>query len=179
MAPSLVPLETTRLLLRPWRDADLAPFAALNADPEVTRHLPGPLTRPESDALAARLCEHVATHGWGLWAVEHAGAFIGFIGLARPRFDAPFGPAVEVGWRLARPVWGRGLATEGARAARDFAREHLAALPLVSFTVPANTASRRVMEKIGLVHDPTADFDHPALPIGHPLRRHVLYRDPR
>ena len=171
-------LTTERLVLRDWCEADLAPFAALNADPEVMRHFPAPLSRAESDALAARVREALAAQGWGLWAAEREGAFIGFIGLARPRFEAHFTPCVEVGWRLARAAWGQGLATEGARAALAFAREALPGERLVSFTVPANVASRRVMEKLGLVRDLAGDFDHPALPEGHPLRRHVLYRRP-
>ncbi|MFZ5442645.1 MAG: GNAT family N-acetyltransferase [Myxococcota bacterium] len=169
-------LRTARLVLREWRDDDLAPFAALNGDPEVMRHFPSTLERAESDALAARLGALVAQQGWGLWAVEHEGAFVGFIGLSRPRFTAPFTPCIELGWRLARHAQGRGLATEGARAALGFALEHLPGERLVSFTVPQNTASRRVMEKLGLTHEPADDFEHPLLPEGHPLRRHVLYR---
>ncbi len=175
----VVPLLTERLCLREWRAADLAPFAALNADPAVMRFFPAALTRTESDALAARLAAALAERGWGLWATEWQGAFIGFIGLSRPRFEAHFTPCVEVAWRLAAAAQGRGLATEGARAAVAYAREHLAAEPLVSFTTPDNHPSRRVMEKLGFTHDPADDFEHPALPEGHRLRRHVLYRAPR
>lgn len=169
-------LRTARLVLRDWGDDDLEPFAALNADPEVMRWFPAPLTRAESDAAAGRIRAFLAEHGWGLWAAEHQGAFIGFIGLSRPRFTAAFTPCVELGWRLARHAQGQGLATEGAQAALTFAREHLRGEPLVSFTVPENRASRRVMEKLGLAHDAAGDFEHPLLPEGHALRRHVLYR---
>ncbi|MFT3710801.1 MAG: GNAT family N-acetyltransferase [Archangium sp.] len=170
-------LSTARLLLRQWRDEDLAPFAALNADPEVMRHFPGLLNREESDSMASRIRALIDAQGFGLWAAEHDGRFVGFIGLNRPRFTAHFTPCVELGWRLAREAQGRGLATEGAREVLRFARTRLTGEPRVSFTVPDNTASRRVMEKIGLTHDARDDFEHPNLSEGHPLRRHVLYRD--
>jgi RimJ/RimL family protein N-acetyltransferase len=165
-----------RLILRGWRDDDLPPFAALNADPRVMRHFPSALDRQQSDHLAARIEEHFAEHGFGLWAVEVKGIapFIGFIGLAMPRFEAHFTPCVEIGWRLAAEHWGNGCAPEGARAALAFGFQTLE--EIISFTVPANHASRRVMEKIGMTHDPREDFDHPSIPEGHPLRRHVLYR---
>jgi RimJ/RimL family protein N-acetyltransferase len=171
-------LSTERLLLRPWRAADRAPFAALNADPEVMRHFPAPLTREQSDAFADRIEASFAHQGWGLWAVEvrDGGEFIGFTGLARPSFDAHFTPAIEIGWRLARGAWGRGYATEAARAAAAFGFETLAAEELVSFTAVANTRSRAVMERLGMTHDASGDFDLPSVPAGHELRRHVLYR---
>lgn len=167
-------MKTDRVLLREWRDEDLPHFAQLNADAEVMRYFPATLTREESDALAMRIRLALAEQGWGLWAAEHEGEFIGFVGLARPRFEAHFTPCLELGWRLARSAHGKGLATEAAIAARDFALRELSNEPLVSFTVPQNLASRRVMEKLGLVYD--GDFEHPALPAGHPLRTHVLYR---
>lgn len=171
-------LRTARLLLRRWRDEDRAPFAALNADPLVTEFLPGPLSRADSDALVDRIEGHFAQHGFGLWAIEVPDAipFAGFVGLAVPAFEAAFTPCVEVGWRLAAACWGRGYATEGARAALAFGFARLGLAEIVSFTVPANVRSRRVMERLGMTHDPADDFDHPALPDGHPLRRHVLYR---
>jgi RimJ/RimL family protein N-acetyltransferase len=178
--PANLPRElvTDRLLLRRWRDEDRAPFAALNADPRVVEHLPGPLSRAESDERAARIEAHFAEHGFGLWAVEVIDAvpFAGFVGLSVPRFEAPFMPCVEIGWRLAAECWGQGYATEGARAALQFGFEDLRLDEIVSFTVPENVRSRRVMEKLGLTHDPADDFDHPLLPEGHRLRRHVLYR---
>jgi len=177
-APPPHELRTERLLLRRFRPGDLAPFAELNADPEVMRHFERPLARAESDALAARIDEHFEEHGFGLFAVELLGdgAFAGFVGLSVPRFEAHFTPCVEIGWRLARSQQGCGYATEGARAALAFGFERLGLDEIVSFTVPANAASRRVMEKLGLARDPADDFDHPALAESHPLRRHVLYR---
>jgi RimJ/RimL family protein N-acetyltransferase len=171
-------LLTPRLLLRDWSDADLAPFAALNADPEVARHLPGTLTREASDAMAARIRAHLGRHGYGLFAVERRSepGFLGFVGLSQVPFEAAFTPAVEIGWRLAREHWGQGYATEAAAAVVELAFGELDLDDLVSFTVPGNLASRRVMEKLGMRRDPGEDFDHPRLAEGHPLRRHVLYR---
>jgi RimJ/RimL family protein N-acetyltransferase len=179
--PPVTTLETPRLRLRAWRDADREPFAALNADPVVMEHFPAPLDRAASDALADRIAGGLAERGWGLWAVEapDVAPFVGFVGLAVPRFTAHFTPAVEVGWRLARPWWGRGYAPEAAREVVRFAQDGLGLAEVVSFTAEGNVRSRRVMEKIGLTHDPADDFDHPDLPVGHRLRRHVLYRGPR
>jgi RimJ/RimL family protein N-acetyltransferase len=171
-------LRTARLLLRQWRDSDLEAFAALNADPEVMRHFPSVLTRAESDALALGARALISSRGWGLWAVEvvESAPFIGFLGLAQPRFDAHFTPAVEIGWRLAREHWGSGYATEGARAVVATAFDELGLDELVSFTTVANAASRRVMERLEMTHDPADDFEHPLLAPGHPQRPHVLYR---
>lgn len=171
-------MRTARLRLRQWRDEDLAPFAALNADPEVMAHFPAVLSREESDAGAARARAGIARDGYGFWAVEVLGGapFIGFVGIKPVNFAAPFAPAVEIGWRLARSTWGRGYATEAARAALTFGFGQLRLKEIVSFTVPANTRSRAVMERLGMTHDPAEDFDHPNLPEGHALRRHVLYR---
>jgi RimJ/RimL family protein N-acetyltransferase len=171
-------LETARLILRRWREPDLAPFARLNGDPAVMEYMPKLLTREESDAFAAHIEAQFDPYGFGLWAAElrATGEFIGFIGLSIPRFEASFTPCVEIGWRLAQAHWGQGLASEGARAVARYAFENLRLPELVSFTVPANTRSRRVMEKLGMTHDPRDDFDHPLLPAGHLLRRHVLYR---
>ncbi len=175
MQPSL---QTDRLLLRRWRDADRLPFQAMNADPRVMEFMPSLLSPDESDALVDRAQAHFDRHGYGPFAAEllENHSFIGFIGLSIPNFDVPFMPAVEVGWRLAFEYWGHGLATEGARAAVHYAFGELGLDSLVSFTVPENLRSRRVMEKIGMTHDPCDDFDHPRLSEGHPLRRHVLYR---
>jgi RimJ/RimL family protein N-acetyltransferase len=175
---SSLELRTGRLLLRGWRDSDLASFAALNADPTVMEHMPALLSREESDAMAARIRDHFARHGFGLWALEVPGVtdFAGFVGLSIPTFQAPFTPCVEVGWRLARTHWGHGYATEAAREALRFGFERLGLEEIVSFTVPANLRSRQVMERLGMHHTPAEDFDHPRLPEHHPLRRHVLYR---
>ncbi|VVE49226.1 GNAT family N-acetyltransferase [Pandoraea iniqua] len=173
-----VTLTTARTLLRPWRTDDLAAFAALNADREVMRHFPTTLDRAQSDAVAQRLRNHMETHGFGPWALEIPGVtpFAGFVGLMRVGFDAPFVPAVEIGWRLARPWWSNGYASEAARAAAHFAFDVLQLDELVSFTVPANVRSRAVMARIGMRHCPDEDFLHPLIPPGHRLRRHVLYR---
>lgn len=171
-------LRTERLLLRRWRDADLEPFAALNGDPETMRFFPAPLTREESDAFARHIRDTIESQGWGLWAVEAPGdaEFVGFVGLARPSFEAHFTPAVEVGWRLAREHWGKGYASEAARAAVAYGFDELGLGEIVSFTSRLNVPSIRVMERIGMTRDPADDFDHPRVPEGDPLRRHVLYR---
>ena len=171
-------LRTDRLLLRPWREDDLESFAALNADPAVMEHFARPLDRSESDAFVARIMAHFAREGFGFWAVEAPGAapLVGFVGLARPAFEAPFTPCVEIGWRLAREHWGKGYATEAARAALRYGFEQLSLDEIVAFTVPENVRSRAVMERIGMTRSADDDFDHPSLPEGHPLRRHVLYR---
>ncbi len=173
----MVELKTRRLRLRQWQNADLGPFAVLNADPEVTRYLPGRLNRQQSDELATGLREAIDRRGWGLWAVEVAAvrSFIGFVGLNRPRFPAHFTPAVEVGWRLARPYWGHGYATEAASAALSFGFEQLGLEEIVSFTAAINERSIRVMVRLGMSRQPAEDFDHPSVPDG-PLRHHVLYR---
>ncbi|HEY7450549.1 MAG TPA: GNAT family N-acetyltransferase [Vicinamibacterales bacterium] len=170
-------LETDRLRLRQWALADREPFAALNADPRVMEHFPAVLTQDESDALVS-LCEaHFEKHGFGLWVVEirRVTPFAGFLGLSVPNFQAHFTPCVEIGWRLAADYWGHGYATEGARAVLSFGFQVLELPEIVSFTVPGNLRSRRVMEKIGMTYDRADDFDHPN--VAQPaLRRHVLYR---
>jgi RimJ/RimL family protein N-acetyltransferase len=168
-----VSLTTERLILRRWRAGDRQPFAALNADARVMEFFPRVLNLKESDDLASRISEHFDRHGFGLWAVEIPGVvdFAGFVGLSIPRFVAPFTPCVEIGWRLAMGCWGHGYATEAARAALAFGFGELELREIVSFTVPQNLRSRRVMEKIGMTYDPAGDFDHPAVGT-----RHVLYR---
>jgi len=168
-------LRTDRLLLRRWVPADRVAFAALNADPRVTEYL-SPMSAEESDASAERIARHFEMNGFGLWAVDINGVtpFGGFVGLSIPKFDAPFMPCVEIGWRLAPAYWGQGYATEAARAALRFGFEHVKLAEIVSFTVPDNHRSRRVMERIGMVRDPAGDFDRADLP--ERLRRHVLYR---
>ena len=170
-------LRTPRLVLRAWQPRDLEPFAQMGADPEVMRHFPSLLTREQSDALAQDISSAITEQGWGMWAVEvlDSGRFAGFVGLNRPTFEAHFMPAVEVGWRLAREQWGLGYATEGARAAVEFGFRELGLDEIVAIAVPSNARSLRVMEKLGMTHDPADDFDHPRVPEG-PLRRHALYR---
>jgi RimJ/RimL family protein N-acetyltransferase len=171
-------LATNRLILRRWRESDREPFRALNADPRVMEFFPARMTSEETDAAMIRIEQHFERHNFGLYAAELTDeqAFIGFIGLNVPAFDAPFTPAVEIGWRLAPAYWGRGLATEGAHALAHFALETIGLPGLVSFTSATNLRSRRVMEKIGMARDLAGDFDHPGVPPGHPLRAHVLYR---
>ncbi|GIH99131.1 GNAT family N-acetyltransferase [Planobispora takensis] len=176
--PAAGTLRTPRLLLRPWLSSDLGPFAALNADPQVMEHFPAVLGREESDAFATASNEAISRQGWGRWALEviATGEFIGFTGLHRPTFEAPFMPATEIAWRLSRRSWGQGYATEAARAALGFAFGRLGLDEVVSFTATVNLRSSAVMRRLGMIHDPAGDFDHPVLPAGHRLRRHVLYR---
>lgn len=172
-------IETERLLLRQWREDDKPDFAAMNADPVVMEHFPAPLTRHQSDGFVERMQQHLEEHGWGLWATEvRADAeFIGFVGLWPAGFD-PFHAdhVVEIGWRLKRSAWGRGYAVEAARAVLDHAFQTLELSQVVSFTSASNRRSQAVMTRIGMVRDPSGDFDHPQLPEGHRLRPHVLYR---
>lgn len=171
-------IRTERLLLRRWREGDRAPFARMNADAEVTRYFPNTLSRDESDAMVDRIERHFEQHGFGLWAVEvvKGPAFIGFVGLAVVDFDVPFAPSVEIGWRLAREFWNAGYATEAASAVLHFGFECLGLEEIVAFTVPSNTRSRAVMERIGMKRDEGGDFENPRVPEGHALRHHVLYR---
>jgi RimJ/RimL family protein N-acetyltransferase len=172
-------LRTTRLLLRRWEDSDLDPFAAMNADPVVMEHFfHGVRTRAETADFMNRIEQEFERRGFGLWAVEALGVapFIGFVGLHEAVFAAPFTPAVEVGWRLARTQWGHGYATEAARAAVAFGFERAGLEEIVSFTNVGNLRSQRVMQRIGMTRDPAGDFEHPAVPPGHPIRPHVLYR---
>jgi len=171
-------LRTERLVLRGWLPDDRDGFAVLNADPAVVEYLPGPLDHTASDALAARIEVNWKQRGYGLWAVEVPGVapFVGFVGLSLAGFPAPFTPAVEVGWRLARPAWGHGYATEAGRASLRFAFDTLGLDEIVSFTTVKNGRSRRVMERLGMTRDPADDFEHPNVTIGSPLRPHVLYR---
>ncbi|WP_027860828.1 GNAT family N-acetyltransferase [Marmoricola sp. URHB0036] len=171
-------LTTERLLLRRWRESDLAPFAELNADPEVMGHIRDPLSRAESDAFAARIEEHLENDDYGLWAVEvrATSAFVGFTGLALQTFEAPFNPSVEVGWRLAREAWGHGYATEAAHAALDFAFGVLELDEVVSITTASNVRSQAVMRRLGMTRDPADDFEQEHKPVGDPLRSAVLHR---
>jgi len=171
-------LNTSRLILRRWQDEDLEPFARLNADDRVTQYLLHRLTRAQSDAMVVRINAHFEREGFGLWAVEAPGVapFVGAVGLVVPSFTAPFTPCVEIGWRLDPAFWGRGFASEAARAALAFGFQTAGLSEIVSFTVPANGRSRAVMQRLGMVHSPADDFDHPLVPEDHPLLRHVLYR---
>lgn len=171
-------LRTPRLLLRPWRDADLEPCAAMTADPEVMRLFPATRDRAQSDAWVARTRAHFDCEGFGIWAVEAPGIadFIGFVGLSRVPEGMPCAGGVEAVWTLAAAHWRRGYATEAASAAVRDGFDRLRLAEVVAFTTPANAGSQGVMRAIGMRHDPADDFDHPKLPAGHALRRHVMYR---
>jgi len=171
-------MDTDRLIMRRWRESDREPFAAMNADPEVMEHFPSPLNRAESDALVDRIEWGFGERGYGLWALEvrETGAFIGFAGLILQTFEAPFTPAVEVGWRLARHAWGHGYATEAGARALEHGFTEAGLEEIVSMTAVGNVRSRAVMERLGMTRDPADDFAHSRLPEAHPLRPHVLYR---
>lgn len=170
-------LDTSRLRLRPWRAEDRAPFAALNADPRVMEFFPAPLSQAASDAMVDACSALIAERGWGFWAVEikTSGQFIGFVGLNVPTAELPFSPCVEIGWRLAADYWGQGLATEAATAALAFAFETLELPEIVSFTALGNRRSQAVMARLGMLRS-SETFEHPKVPVGHPLREHCLYR---
>ena len=170
-------LLTQRLVLRAWRAQDRVPFGAMNADPAVMEFFPSTLTRPESDALAERFVVEQGERGFCPWVVEErdSGAFVGFVGLHAVPTSLAFSPAVEVGWRLTRPFWGRGYASEAAAASLRFGFDEVGLDEIVSMTAVPNARSRRVMERLGMDRDPKEDFEHPSVPEG-PLRVHVLYR---
>ena len=171
-------ITTNRLILRPWQDADRAPFAAMSTDPEVMRYLRAMPTRAESDAWIDRQIGYGAADGFCLGAValKSTGAFIGSIGLMRVPYEAHFTPAVEIGWRLARAYWGQGYAPEAASAALHYGFTTLNLSQIVADAVVANANSQRVMTKLGMSRDMDGDYDHPMVPADHPMRRHVLYR---
>lgn len=174
MPPTM--LETARLRLRQWQEEDYAPFAQLNADPEVMEYFPAVLDRAASDQLADRIRNDIDERGWGLWAVEvkRRAPFIGFVGLNVPLDDLPYQPCVEIGWRLQTSHWGKGFATEAARAALGFAFGEIGLDEVVAFTSTLNRRSIAVMLRIGM-KDTGRDFEHPRVAAGHRLRRHVLY----
>nr|WP_323745980.1 GNAT family N-acetyltransferase [Diaphorobacter caeni] len=175
-------LRTERVRLRQWTKADFEPFAALNCDPQVMRHFPALLSREQSDAHASRMRALIEERGWGFWATDwlqqdgSAPQFIGFVGMHVPIAELPFSPCVEIGWRLARPFWGKGLASEAARLAMRAGFEALKLPEIVSFTSRENLRSRAVMQRLGMHSRPEDHFDHPAVPEGHPVRPHCLYR---
>jgi RimJ/RimL family protein N-acetyltransferase len=175
--PQPARLETARLILRPWEERDRAPFAALNADPGVMETLPAMMSRAESDAMIDRIMVGFTERGWGWFAVERKsdGAFLGATGLGAPSFKASFTPCVELAWRQAREFWGQGYVSEAARECARYAFDGIGEARIYAFTTPENARSRAVMERIGMAYVPNGDFDHPNLPEGHRLRRHVLY----
>lgn len=165
--------------LRQWRDSDLAPFAEMGADPVVMRYFLAPLNEGEARAMLERMRTDVERRGWGIWAVEVGGEFAGMVGLNTPGWRLPFSPCVEVLWRLRTKFHGRGVAFTAAKQALAFGFYELGLDEIVAFTTPPNIRSIRLMERLGFVRDAHGDFDHPAVPEGHPLRRHVLYRQRR
>jgi RimJ/RimL family protein N-acetyltransferase len=169
-------VRTERLLMRRWRESDRAPFAALNADPEVMRYFPAPLDRATSDRAVDRFEQRFEEQGFGLWALEvvETGEFIGFTGLNPMPEGVPGAGEQEVGWRLARHAWGKGYATEAARAALGLGLVDLGLPVIWSMTAVLNKSSEAVMRRLGMVRHST--FDHPAVEVGHPLRPHVVYR---
>jgi RimJ/RimL family protein N-acetyltransferase len=171
-------LRTERLLLRRWRAGDLEACAAMNADPRVMEYFPAPLSRRQSAEFIERMEGSFEDCGYGLWAVELPGEvpFVGCVGLLAVGEELPFAPAVQVGWRLVRAHWGRGLGGEAASAAAAFGVDRLGLRELVAYTAERNERSRRLMERLGMRHDAAEDFAHPGLPVGHPLAPHVLYR---
>ncbi len=172
--------RTARLLLRPWGALDLSAYAALNADPEVMAHFPDVLSQADSDAMARRCQSLIEARGAGVWAVQRldTGEFIGHVGLHTPARNLPFAPCVEIAWRLARKHWQRGFATEAAQEALRIGFDELQLPEIVAFTTLGNLASQAVMVRIGMARDTQADFNHPALPHGHRLQRHGLWRLP-
>ena len=171
-------LVTERLRVRLWDEADRAAFRRMNADPRVMKFFPSTLSEAESDALLARIQAHQEEHGFTFWAVEDmpTGNLAGFTGLARATFDAPFTPCVEIGWRFLPEYWGTGYALEAARSVMGYAFKVLNLPEVVAFTAETNLPSQGLMRRLGMLHNPAEDFDHPALPPDHPLHRHVLYR---
>lgn len=171
-------IQTKRLLMRPWTQEDLIPFAKMNANPRVREYFPAVLSKEESDQEAKFIIKFSNEHGWGFWAIElpNIAPFIGFIGLENVDFSAHFTPAVEIGWRLDHEYWGQGYATEGARACLAFGFEQLHLKEIVSFTALGNLRSQRVMQKIGMHHSSNDDFDHPKVADDSKLKRHILYR---
>lgn len=169
--------QSQRLILREWEPRDIAPYAAMTADPVVMRYFPAPLSALEAEDRVSQMQSAWARNGFSFAAVERKadGAFIGMVGLHRPNFEPAGAPVVEVGWSVARPHWRQGYAREAALAALAIGFEDLGLAEIVAFTVPENTASRNVMLALGMEHDPARDFDHPGLPPDHPLRPHVLY----
>lgn len=173
----IIEIETERLLLRQWHKDDLPEFARMNADPIVMEYYPALLNAKESYAMAQKFESLIAARGWGFWAVELTSnnTFIGFVGLHKPTYDLPVTPCVEIGWRLTGEYWGKGYATEAAKAAMTFGFEALALTEIYSFTSVSNNRSRAVMTRLNMVNS-NENFEHPMLPENSPLREHVLYK---
>lgn len=174
-APTIL---TPRLQLRAWRDSDIEPWIAMGADERVMEFFPGTYDRAKAISVAALIRAALDANGYGWWVLEPKTGppFGGVVALQDVPFEAPFTPAIEVGWRLPYELWGKGYATEGARAALDFAFERLGVREVVAMTSALNLRSQRVMERLGMTREPADDFDHPRIEAGNRLQRHVLYR---
>jgi RimJ/RimL family protein N-acetyltransferase len=174
----VIQLKTERLLLRPWRESDLEPVAEITSDPEVMRFFHLTRTRAQSDAWVARTQAHIDRHGFGVWAVEAPGVadLIGFVGLVHVPDDVPCAPAIEAAWTFGARWWRQGYCTEAAAAAMRDGFERMGFPEIVAFTAASNEPSQGVMRKLGMTRDIDGDFDHPRVPMGHALARHVLYR---
>lgn len=170
--------ETSRLILRDWREEDIPQFARMNADPVVMEFFEKTFSLEETRQSVHRMRECAKNYGYTFWAAEQKndGKFVGCIGIFMSTYESPFTPGVEIGWRLDKPYWGQGYATEGARKALEVGFEKFGLQEICAITVPANERSRRVMEKLGMVHDPSENFKHPKIPPEHPFSVHVLYR---
>ena len=170
-------IETERLILRGWRDADVAPFHAMGNDAEVMRYLGAPQSLSEAEAAKDRQNALLASHGYCFWALERRadGAFLGFCGIKPGPEGTPIAGQVEIGWRLAREAWGQGYAREAAQATLRWAWDRLAVPRVIAMTVPANRRSWGLMERIGMTRRAELDFGHPAFPENHPLHRHIVY----
>lgn len=176
-ALKMSPLTTDRITLRQWQADDFPAFAEMSASAEVMEYFPSTLTRAQSDAVATKIMAKIEQNGFGFWALElnETGEFCGFVGLNRPEPELPFGPCLEIGWRLRRKFWGKGLASEGGRLALAYGFDQLEADEIVSFTAADNQKSQAVMKRLGFAFNGET-FMHPALADGHPLKKHVLYR---
>ncbi|MBN9542308.1 MAG: GNAT family N-acetyltransferase [Alphaproteobacteria bacterium] len=174
----MIIIQTDRLILRKWKDEDIKPFALMNQDPKVIEFLRGSMNEEEAKKFLEVHNNAINSRGYSLFAAElkETNELIGFIGLSQPIFKATFTPCVEIAWRLGSQFWGKGYASEGAKACLEFGFNQLNLKEIVAFTVPDNINSRKVMERIGMVYDAAADFNHPLLPIDHKLSKHVLYR---
>lgn len=174
---NIIELKTERLLLRQWQLDDYPLFAKMNADPIVMEFYPELLNSDASNLMASKLESLIADRSWGLWAVEllDQSQFIGFVGLHEPHYDLPMTPCVEIGWRLSKDSWGKGYATEAAKAALDFAFQRLELEEVYSFTSVVNFKSEAVMKRLGM-KNLLKNFNHPIVPVGHNLSEHVLYK---
>lgn len=178
LAEKTIHLETDRICLREWLPEDSEPFSRMNSDPLIMEYFPRVLDEAATDKLIGRFQDHFKQYGFGMYALENKETqkFMGFVGLAHVRDIFPFGPTVEMAWRLEYEYWGKGFASEAARAVLDYAFNELKLNEVVAFSVYDNLRAIHMMEKLGMAHDENGDFDYPKLPKGHSLGRHVLYR---